>query len=192
VNGGVEIARHREIDQEQRASLASRQRLLDLLARENPTGSARRGQHDIRASELVLDSVKRQSLAAKTLCELFGPLSGPVGDRRNRRPARNKVPDGRLAHLSRSDNENGASLEISEDLLGERRGVTTPAPGSRLRSGSAPLSGLKRLAEGVEQRPRRAGLVRDARPSGNLPSPGIIESRRRPARDGAPPFVAGR
>ena len=78
MNGGIEIARHREIDQEEGASLAGGQRLLDLLTGENPTLRARRRQHDVRAHELLLDALQhldvavRQGHSAKQRATLIG------------------------------------------------------------------------------------------------------------------------
>src|SRR6266851_4511314 len=61
------------------------------------------------------------ALADETLRELLGALLGAVGDGRDRRAARDEIPDRQLADLARADDEYAAPLEIPEHLLGERR-----------------------------------------------------------------------
>src|SRR5207248_3063174 len=96
-----------------------------------------------------------------------------------------QVPGGLLAHLPRAEEEDQAAREAAEDLFGERgggRGHRGGAlPDRRLRPHLPP--DVQRLPEdAVEERSRRAELVRDAYLAEDLPLAGDegVETGRDP------------
>ncbi len=62
---GIDVARHREVDEQERSTLARRQRALDVVPPDDRFTCARRRHDDVRVRELVLDRVERQRLRAE-------------------------------------------------------------------------------------------------------------------------------
>ncbi len=97
--------------------------------------------------------------------EIFAARVGPVDDAGDLGSARGEAPRSQLPHLAGADDQHAASLELAEDLLRERRARGRNRGGAlrdrRLRA--RPLARVQRVVEQpVQQRPRRAGLVRGA------------------------------
>ena len=120
VDRRVEIARDGEVDQEQRPALASWQDTLDLHALENPSGSARRRDDDVRGGELLFDLVETDRVTAEASRELGTSIGAPIRDPGNCRAARDEVSRGEIPDLAGPDDENVAIAKVTEHLLRKR------------------------------------------------------------------------
>src|SRR6266511_3640298 len=165
VDPRVEIARNREIDEEERPPLPSGQCALDVLPRQDPAGRAGRGEEDVRARESRVQLLESKGGGAEAAGELLCTFGRTVRNEGDRRPSRDQVPNGQLSHLAGADNTDRATAQVAEDLFGEcggggRDGSRT-LPDRGLRPRLAPC--MERLAEEpVEQRPGCSHVVRHA------------------------------
>src|SRR5262249_37444709 len=70
VDGGIEVARNRDVDQEQRPPLALPQRALDVGARQDVARRARRAEDDVDARELPGGVLERHRTRPEPIPEL--------------------------------------------------------------------------------------------------------------------------
>ena len=172
VDRRVEVARHGEVDEEERGATAGALNALELGAREDRPRRARAGDDDVCVREALLELVEGRGDGAEALRESLGVLERAVRDARDRRAAPAQVASGALAHLARADDEDPASCELAEDVLRERgrrrRDRCRALRDRRLRPHL--LACVERLPEDmVEERARNAGLECVAHLSEDLP-----------------------
>src|SRR5580765_8435958 len=155
----IEITRYGEVDEEQ---LPAPVRALHRLCVEDEAGRARRRDDDVRARELRADLLERYCVGAEALRELMRAVDRPIGDKRDVCASGQEIARGLLADLPRADEQDLASLEVPEHLLGERRrggGDRRGAFADRRLYADFP-TGVQGLAKHpVEEPPGSSGLV---------------------------------
>ena len=193
VDRRVEVARDREVDQEQRAARARARSAARRARAEHEPGALVDDDDDVGARELLLDA-RRAAAAAppNSLGELARALERSGSRRpRSRAPRETRLRAVCSLTLPAPTTQDPAALEVAEDLLRERRGGRrTPTPGSR----RSPVCARAFLPAWSACRKRRSSSAPVAPASnarapgrGSRPRPGpSSRARRRRGRDAAP------
>ena len=111
VDRGLDIARHRDIDEEHRLITAGRDDTLHLLLPQDVVRRARRGDHDIDLRQHADETGIFDWRPLEKLRHFDGALVGPVGDEDVRRAGAAQVPRRQLRHLARADDHDRAIVE---------------------------------------------------------------------------------
>src|SRR5215211_2380784 len=119
VHGRVDVARHRDVHEEDGASLARPHRPLHLLGGEDVTAGACGGYDDVGVLELRLDGVQTGRAAPEATGETLRPLDGTIRDEDAVDAARDEIDGGQVAHLPRAQDEDPPTFESPEDPLGK-------------------------------------------------------------------------
>ena len=120
MNGGVEVARDGQVDEEERAATAGAERPVDTLLLQHESTGARRGDDHVGLRQLVLGLVEGDGPRAEASRKLLRAGDAAIRDRRDGGAARHEVARRLLADLSRADDEDLPAGKIAEHLLSER------------------------------------------------------------------------
>src|SRR5581483_3246825 len=122
VDRRVEVPRDGEVDEQELTAATLAERSLDGGGVEHVARSARGGDDDVGAGQLLLDPLERERLGAEPARQLLGAVERAVGDERDPRPTREEVASRLLADLAGAHEQDRATLQVAEDLLRERSG----------------------------------------------------------------------
>src|SRR5262249_12764893 len=121
VDRGIEVARNRQVDQEERTAAAGRKRGAHGLPGEDDAARARRGGDHVPLGELVPRPFERDGPSAEACRKLLRPLEAAVCDGRDGRATRDEVARGLLADLPCADDEDLVAGQVTENLLRKGR-----------------------------------------------------------------------
>ena len=160
---GIDVARHGDVDEEERALGARAHRLGDVVDGDDEARRAGRGEHDVGLAQSVNE---RRQLAhasgAQTAHDVVRALDGTVDDDELARAFEHESPRGGLAHLPGADDEHAGAGDRAQTSLGQidrrRRDADELSSDRRLRARGFP--GAQRLAEeGVQRLAERSGAL---------------------------------
>src|SRR5271169_5013391 len=115
----IDIAWHRNVDEEHRAVAAAAQELLAVLLVKDGVRRASRGDDDVGAIDCIVKLVESNRFAVKLLGQYGGAIVGAVADEDFVCAMSQQVARGEFAHLACSDEVNALAFEIAEDLFGQ-------------------------------------------------------------------------
>ena len=161
--GGVDVARHGDVDEQQRAAAAGAHDELELLLAEDRMRRRGRGDDDVGAHELRGQLVERDDAAVEALGQRARAVGVAVGDEDRAHAAAGQRLRRQLARLAGADDHDVrvglAAEDVHRELDGDRRDRRAPVADRGLRAHS--LAGLqRRREEAVGQRTGRAGRQR--------------------------------
>ena len=155
---GVDVARHREVDQQHRPPLARVHHLRELACLEQQVRRGGRRDDDVGPLERLGQLVEGDAGAAVAAREADRAVAPAVGDEHGPHAAVGERARGQLARLAGPDDHHLAAVERAELLPGERdrdRGQAQLALADR-RLGADALAGRERgLEQLVGERPGR-------------------------------------
>ena len=117
--GGVDVARHRDVDQQQRPLPALGHHQLELLSAHDRVGRGGRAEHDVGREQLVGQFVQPDDRPAEAFGQAQRAVGVAVGDEDRARALLGESPCGQLAGLAGAQDHDVALLEIAEDALRE-------------------------------------------------------------------------
>ena len=164
-HGGLDVARHREIDHENRAVPPLAHRRRGGAPGDQRLRRRRAAHHDVGLDQLLLEAAQVDRVALDLGGERLRPRERAIGDHEPLHPGACEMPGGEIDHFAGADHERGALAQVrihppreADGRGGERDGV-----GADLRLGADALCGRKRrLKELVERGAGAAGLLRYA------------------------------
>ena len=162
----VDVARHREVDEQQRPPAARGHHLADLLGAEQRVRRGGGGDHDVGPLELAGQRVEGARGAAEALGERDRALAAAVGHEHRGHALVVQRLGGELGGLARADDHDVAVGEVAERVARgvDRDGGDRGAAGRDRGLGAHALAGRQRGAEElVGHRPGGAGARARAR-----------------------------
>ena len=118
-HGGVDVAGHGDVDEEQWAVLAGAAGLFDILTVDDGVGRTGRGDHDVDAVEDALPVVEAHGGAVHLRREFFGAVEGTVCHEDRFGSSGDEALRGRPAHFTGAQDHDFAVLEVAEDFFGQ-------------------------------------------------------------------------
>ena len=162
---GLDVARHREIDHENRAVPPLAHRRRGGALGDQGYGARRAAHHDVRLDELLLQAGQVDRVGLDLGGERLRACERAIGDHEPLHPRACEMPGGQIDHLARADHERGAlaQVRVHPPREADGRGGEGDRVGADLRLGADALCGRKRgLKELVERGAGAAGLLRHA------------------------------
>ena len=123
-----------------------------MLAPEQRLRSGGRGQHDVGASNRLVELLERQCLSAKGFRQLHSAFVGPVRKKNVLGASRNQVAGRQFGHLARAYDIHSPVSQRAENLFCQLHG------NSRNRNTRAADGRLRAYPLGHRKRPRKQGL----------------------------------
>ena len=161
----VDVARHGDVDQEQRPAVAGRHHELELLVADDRVRRGGRRDHDVGRLERLRQAVEAHDRAAEPLRHRARAVGVPVGHEHRADAARGERLRGQLAGLAGADDHHGAPAQARRAAA--PRGRPPPTRGSR-GCARSPVSERTRLPvcerrgeQAVGERAGRPGLARE-------------------------------
>ena len=127
VYGGVDIAGHGEVEEEEGFAGAFAEGLLDGLIGEDVTRCSGGADDDIKAVELSGEVFEIDRSTAELTGEFLSVFEGSAADRNIGDPATGKCLRGGGADFAGAEEEYAALIEVPEDAVGEIGGDVTDA-----------------------------------------------------------------
>ena len=158
-DGRIDVARHGDVDQQQRPAAAALHHGRELVALDDVVRRRGRGQHDVGALQLRRQRVEADRLAAEALREPDRAVVVAVGDEHRAHAPLGQRARGQLAGLAGADHDHAPAAQVAERLLRElhRDRADRDAAGADAGLGAHALAGGERLAEqAVHERARGA------------------------------------
>ena len=115
----LDVARHGEVDQQQRPAAAHGHHLGERLALDHVVGGARGGDDDVGVGQLLGQLLEAHRMAAEALGEPDRAVVVAVGDEDRLDALGCQGAGGELCGLARADDQHAAVLELPERPLGE-------------------------------------------------------------------------
>ena len=163
--GRLDVARQRDVDDEQRAVAPRPHDRFDARLGQDRRGRAGRGDDDVAAGERGVHLVPRRGGRAADRLGGSGRVGhGAADDDDLVHALRLHVPRGQLAHLAGADHDDGAAAQIAEDLAGERRRRESDRDRARAEAGlgaHALADRKRRMEEPIEDRADDLHVVGD-------------------------------
>ncbi|ABA50496.1 hypothetical protein BURPS1710b_3601 [Burkholderia pseudomallei 1710b] len=119
---GLDVARHREVDHEDRPVAARLHRALDGAETDDRQRRCRARHDDVELVHARGQIGERHRAAAEALGELRAALGGAVRDDELARALRGEVGRAELDHLARADEQHALLRDLLEDALREAHG----------------------------------------------------------------------
>ena len=190
----VDVARHRDVDQQQRPPLALGEHLRELVAADDRVRRGGGGDDDVGGRQLLGQPVEADDRAAEALREAARAVGVAVGDEDRAGAPVGERLRGQLAGFAGAEDHHVALAQVPEQLDGEpnRRGGDAHVAGADAGLRAHPLAGCQRGApQAVAERPGAAGLQRRLEGALDLSLDlGLADDHRFQAR-GHPVEVAG-
>ncbi len=163
-NRGVDVAGHRDVDEEERPLAALGAGRLHVGARDDEAGGSRPADHDVGPGQLGAERLEGRRPAAQSGRELLGLLERAPAQDGGPRPVAHQVPGRQLAHLARPHQEDVALAKLAEDLqrqLHRHRGDRDRVPADTGLAAHSLGGGDRPVAKCVQDRPQRPRLLRN-------------------------------
>ncbi len=162
-HGGIDVARHGNVDEENGAALALAVHALGVLASEDDVRAAGGGEHNVGLGQMLPAVFEANGDAVQQSSQLDGFLVGTVDHPEGIGAVGDQVARGKLAHFSGAEHKNVTLFERAEDLFGELDGGIGNGNGGGS-DGSFIADALghaeRFLENGVEEAAGGAGLLR--------------------------------
>src|SRR5258708_40372989 len=117
VHRRVDVARHSDIDKENRTVLARSQNLFSLFLAHNIMWRAGGADNDVRLLDVFEELVEVNRRAVEHLGELHGATIRAVAHKNGSSTAPQQVLGGELTHLTGADDKNGFPVEAAKDFF---------------------------------------------------------------------------
>ena len=156
---GLDVARDRDVDQQQRPLLAAGHHLFEPVALDDVVGRVGRGDDDVGLAQLVGKFLEADRGAAEALREPDRAVVVAVGDEDGGDAARDQRPRDQLGGFAGADHEHAALGEVAEGAarqLDRHRGDRDAALADRGLLAGAATGGERAAEEAVEDRPGRS------------------------------------
>ena len=158
----LHIARHRDVDDEERAVAPRPHDGLDVRLGENRRRRAGRGDDDVAGAEHGVELFPRRGAGAADRLRCPRRVRHrPADDRDVLDGLRLHVQRGELAHFAGADDRDAPAAEVAENLARERDGRVAHRDRARAEAGLGPhplADGERRVEQPVEHRARRVGV----------------------------------
>ena len=113
----IDVAWHRDIDEEHRTVAALAQEALAVFFAEDGVRRAGRADHNVGARNRLVELVKRNGFAVKFLRQRRSAIISAIGNVDVLGAVSQQVTRGKLAHLPRANQVNRLALQVAEDFL---------------------------------------------------------------------------
>src|SRR5581483_11201803 len=159
----VNVARHGDVNEEERLAAPLAQYRSERLPADDRVGGGGRRDDDVGGGERLHEGVVLDGLAAQFRGHADRLFVGAVGDDDEAHAVRDQVFGGQFAHLARAENQHARVGEVGEDAVRQvyRRTPDGERAASQRGLMAHPLAAGKRLLEQRGQdRPAGPGLLR--------------------------------